>query len=444
MITSGIDILQQVNGKQNIGTQSSSGGGTVSEDFINALAALLFAGQDAEGDQQNTGQQNDDRQSLLEESDVLPHVLTAQPVNDGLPAPELFGLLAKSVNEQPMSAEQTAVRAAEPLSTELLNALQNLLTTLKSADAELPNQPEALLNGVKELSAEQKLYLLNQLNQLIQKGGSVNQQTFEELKTFLTNQQLKPLAETTAKTETTTGQVEPLPLNQGNKQVVAKPEAMNAALERQLAADARPIEQSAGRSTNQNNQQFTDQMAAKELNQQTVNQTRSTVNFSVNTAVPALNGAYRQPEDAVPINQLAERLVNMLKEVSLHRQNNQAAVMRLKLEPEHLGEVTVRLTYQRGELNTHIYTASVHAKEALEAALPQIRDALAQQSVKLNEAAVFLGQQGGRSGGGGYYRQPKQNRWETTAYRSYDTGTPVNEIAAGAAKAADSSVNLLI
>nr|WP_238480722.1 flagellar hook-length control protein FliK [Desulforadius tongensis] len=90
--------------------------------------------------------------------------------------------------------------------------------------------------------------------------------------------------------------------------------------------------------------------------------------------------------------------------MSVKQQPNQTSI-RLKLEPKHLGEITVHLSCNRGEVSARFYAATIQAKEALEASMPQIRDALFQQQVRLSEASVFWGQ-----GSGQWERQQQQNR----------------------------------
>lgn len=114
-----------------------------------------------------------------------------------------------------------------------------------------------------------------------------------------------------------------------------------------------------------------------------------------NTAATAVtvqhNGQNAEIKSAgsTSLEQLGSRFVELVKEMAVRQQPNYTTV-RLKLKPASLGEVLVRLTYQRGELNAQFYATTSHGKEALEAALPQLRDTLMQQQVKLNETTVFL------------------------------------------------------
>ncbi|WP_027357082.1 flagellar hook-length control protein FliK [Desulfofundulus thermocisternus] len=79
-----------------------------------------------------------------------------------------------------------------------------------------------------------------------------------------------------------------------------------------------------------------------------------------------------------------------------------------KLEPEHLGEVMVRLVYRHGDVSAHFLASNAAAGDAIESALPQLREALAAQNLHLHSASVSVGHEGGlppRSD----YQQPGYN-----------------------------------
>lgn len=79
-----------------------------------------------------------------------------------------------------------------------------------------------------------------------------------------------------------------------------------------------------------------------------------------------------------------------------------------KLEPEHLGEVMIRLIYRQGDVSAHFLASNPAAGDAIESALPQLREALAAQNLHLHSASVSVGHEGGlppRSD----YQQPGYN-----------------------------------
>ncbi|KJS65382.1 MAG: hypothetical protein JL50_16505 [Peptococcaceae bacterium BICA1-7] len=123
-------------------------------------------------------------------------------------------------------------------------------------------------------------------------------------------------------------------------------------------------------------------------------------------------------------------------------EKNRVTVLRLKLEPENLGEIKIRLTFVKGELTAHFYTASGLVKDAVEGSLPQLRETLGQYNINLGEAGAYVGQeQQNRSGGkfGGYQQggAPGHRGINYSANSSGDSGR--SEPGQGS-----SSLNLLI
>ncbi len=88
-------------------------------------------------------------------------------------------------------------------------------------------------------------------------------------------------------------------------------------------------------------------------------------------------------------------VLRVLRQAAGHHAQGQIH-LRFKLEPEHLGEVTVRLIYQQGEVHAHFLASNIHAKDAIESSLAQLREALAGQNLHLQNVSVSLGQEGGR------------------------------------------------
>lgn len=107
-------------------------------------------------------------------------------------------------------------------------------------------------------------------------------------------------------------------------------------------------------------------------------------------------------------------------------------VIRLKLEPENMGEIKIRLAYSKGELTAHFYTSSGLVKDAVECSLPQLRETLAQHNISLGEAGAFVGQeQQGQKGTGftgfGYGRQDRLNGGFSGEY----SGEPAKPVYSG-------------
>ena len=101
----------------------------------------------------------------------------------------------------------------------------------------------------------------------------------------------------------------------------------------------------------------------------------------------------------IPAEQLGSRIaVEVVQAFVFDRQKT--AKVQLKLEPEHLGKITIKLAAVNGEITARFFTESAQAKEAIESSLNQLRESLQPYRMHLGEASVSLGMEGdGRQGG---------------------------------------------
>lgn len=147
----------------------------------------------------------------------------------------------------------------------------------------------------------------------------------------------------------------------------------------------------------------------------------------------------------VQLNQLPVRLTEMVKSMMLQH-NPGSTSLKMKLQPEHLGEVTVKLTWSKGELSAQFITSTGVAREALESSFPQLKQLLAQQDIRLSEAAVFMEQQTQQWDHGS---QGSNQRWQfrgqTKANRGYPVGTDILQpVAANQTAAANPGLNIVV
>lgn len=77
---------------------------------------------------------------------------------------------------------------------------------------------------------------------------------------------------------------------------------------------------------------------------------------------------------------------------NMNPDQGRVTVINMKLEPENLGEIKIRLSYAKGELTAHFFTSSGLVRDAVEYSLPQLKEALAQYNISLGEAAAYVGQ----------------------------------------------------
>ena len=95
---------------------------------------------------------------------------------------------------------------------------------------------------------------------------------------------------------------------------------------------------------------------------------------------------------SVALPDLKDNLVREMKHFLNTRGSEMQSQVQLKLEPEHLGQITIKLMFNgKGELSAHFWAENNYVKGVLEGSLPQLREALNQQELRLNEAFVSVG-----------------------------------------------------
>lgn len=111
-------------------------------------------------------------------------------------------------------------------------------------------------------------------------------------------------------------------------------------------------------------------------------------------------GTGEMSQDArVALENMAQRVLMEVRAAAQAR--GRQRTLSLTLEPAHLGKVLLKVSLADGEIKAHFFTTSVMAKESLEGLLPQVKELLAQNHYKLNEAAAFYtGDPGGGPGQG--------------------------------------------
>ncbi len=117
---------------------------------------------------------------------------------------------------------------------------------------------------------------------------------------------------------------------------------------------------------------------------------------------------YVDNQKTVKLADMRDTLVQEIKRAYYQQKSEPLTQVDLKLEPEHLGKLTIKLFFNGGELNAHFYAGNDYVKDVLEGSIQQLRQTLDQQDLKLNQAFVFVGDDGrngtGQSESGG--RQP--------------------------------------
>ncbi len=105
--------------------------------------------------------------------------------------------------------------------------------------------------------------------------------------------------------------------------------------------------------------------------------------------IPARTGG---PTIELPESFARDFVVRVADELRLHIAGRMSEV-RVRLKPEHLGEVSLKVTMQEGELAARLDVSVPAVKAALDAQLPQLREALASQGIEIRRFDVVADEQ---------------------------------------------------
>jgi len=116
------------------------------------------------------------------------------------------------------------------------------------------------------------------------------------------------------------------------------------------------------------------------------------------TQKSAPESAKAEAAPRIPLSQAAERLQDWMMKQTANGGSLKAETV-LKLMPEHLGQVEVKLSMQNGQLAATITTESAMAKDVLESNLSMLRSSLQNQGVTVERLVVAQQQPSGFQSG---------------------------------------------
>jgi flagellar hook-length control protein FliK len=105
-----------------------------------------------------------------------------------------------------------------------------------------------------------------------------------------------------------------------------------------------------------------------------------------------------------PIWQPNEVLNQVMENLSLLARPGGAQELRMKLYPEFLGEILVRMRNVRGVLSAEIMTQDIAVKEVLESQMSVLRQRFQQLDMQVGEFHITLNNEGNKGTGGGEAR----------------------------------------
>ncbi len=93
-------------------------------------------------------------------------------------------------------------------------------------------------------------------------------------------------------------------------------------------------------------------------------------------------------ESTDPHTALRNRVVNQVSKAMASVMKEGGGSMKLRLSPEHLGELNIKLELRNGVLRARVETSTNEATKALEEGLPQLRAALEARGVRVDELTI--------------------------------------------------------
>jgi flagellar hook-length control protein FliK len=109
-------------------------------------------------------------------------------------------------------------------------------------------------------------------------------------------------------------------------------------------------------------------------------------NDTLASAVPTLGKAILP--DQVPVQQFAQQIEKFLVKQFLLTQGNGTSEAKLTLNPEHLGQVDIRIIMQNGQITAQFMTDNAMARDLLDNQMSQLRSALHGQGLQVDRLEV--------------------------------------------------------
>jgi flagellar hook-length control protein FliK len=113
-------------------------------------------------------------------------------------------------------------------------------------------------------------------------------------------------------------------------------------------------------------------------------------NDTLASAVPTLGNAALP--DQVPVQQFAQQIEKFLVKQFLLTQGNGTSEAKLTLNPEHLGQVDIRIIMQNGQITAQFMTDNAAARDLLDNQMSQLRSALHGQGLQVDRLDVVVQQ----------------------------------------------------
>ncbi|WP_371368979.1 hypothetical protein SRRS_23430 [Sporomusa rhizae] len=108
---------------------------------------------------------------------------------------------------------------------------------------------------------------------------------------------------------------------------------------------------------------------------------------SNNTPSVANTAEVQQPNLPADVHEVAKQIVEQTRLIT----KPQNTEMIIKLKPEHLGELTLRVVIENGAVNASFHSNNSEVRNIIEASLPQLKQDMSNSGLKVDNVSVYAG-----------------------------------------------------
>ncbi|GMB08457.1 flagellar hook-length control protein FliK [Thermolongibacillus altinsuensis] len=134
-------------------------------------------------------------------------------------------------------------------------------------------------------------------------------------------------------------------------------------------------------------------------------------NFAQSEKAPAISLNESAPK-TVMSQQFVQQFMQIMQTSKFTRLGNGQSQLIVRLHPEHLGSLTIKLVEEKGELTAKIIASTASAKELIEANIQQIRHVIPTQNIIIEKFDVFTQQPFEQT----FYNQQQERREQRQAH----------------------------
>ena len=172
-----------------------------------------------------------------------------------------------------------------------------------------------------------------------------------------------------------------------------------------------------------------------------VNHFMTLMNSRIDTNVVQQTNALNQPEQPTPEYDIQTQIVEKAKLIK----TNEDTQMVIKLKPEHLGDLTLKVTVENGVVSASFHSENAQVRTMLESSLMQLKQELSNQGIKVDNVSVYAGLGDLMSNGQeGQYNQQKSSKFKNQKVDLADFEDEVDKVNAPLQNGVDEGVDYRI